>query len=487
MVDAVNESKVSPLMYAAASDHIEVMKLLIAKGADLEFKHTNGGTALMEASTGGAVKALKLLIDSGAKYNFVDDDGVSPLMAAASQGHFETQTLLVDQLKAALSPEDLLEAINAFSDSGGSAVMFSAAGGHWNCTKQLMDLGADVKAIARAKPGYPEKLAKMVEEGIVQEQEPHVDGVTALHVAAQGGHLDVVKLLLEAGVDVSVEDDEKRTPLKMAIQGNYGEVASALVAAGADPNTEFIDEDGTAHNLLMDAIIVENVEFAKLLIEKGADIYYSDDRDVSTLLQASHRGMTEVVELLLSKHDPEKKPSYLEQPSDDGVSPLIAAASEGHVEIVKALLKAGADVNSKDKDATTALMAASARGHKDVVEALLEAKPDVNLQNEDGHTALMFAYNGKNQVDTLWERYAQYVTTEEGEDDGGTGPLLREAVKSHAALVDLLLKHGANPKLKDKEGHVAKDFDYNPDADAELLSKAEKVAAGAKKDKKDEL
>lgn len=66
-------------------------------------------------------------------------------------------------------------------------------------------------------------------------------------------------------------------------------------------------------------------------------------------------------------------------------------------------------------------------------------------------------------------------------DDGGTGPVIREAVANHVALVELLLKNGANPKLKDKEGHVAKDFDYNPDADAEVLSKAEKVA-GSKKD-----
>lgn len=239
--------------------------------------------------------------------------------------------------------------------------MFAAAGGHANCTKQLMDLDSNVHAVAIAKPGYREKLKKMVEDGIVPAEEEEVDAVTALHVAAGSGHLEVVKLLIEAGVDVSIEDTEQKTPLKMAIKGNHGDVATALVEAGADPNTEYIDEAGTSHNLLMDAIIIENVEFAKLLIQKGAGIYYSDDQNVSTLLQASHRGMTEVVELLLSKHDPEKEPGYREQASVDGVSPFIAAASEGHLEIVKALLKAGADVNARDKDGTTAIMAASAR------------------------------------------------------------------------------------------------------------------------------
>ena len=74
--------------------------------------------------------------------------------------------------------------------------MFAAAGGHVECTKQLIDEGADVNAIARATPDYLEKLTKMIEEGTVEDDDPHVDGVTALHVAAQGGHLDCVELAL---------------------------------------------------------------------------------------------------------------------------------------------------------------------------------------------------------------------------------------------------------------------------------------------------
>jgi hypothetical protein len=49
---------------------------------------------------------------------------------------------------------------------------------------------------------------------------------------------------------------------------------------------------------------------------------------------------------------------------------------------------------------------------------------------------------------------------------------------NHAALVDLLLKKGADPSLKDKEGHAAKDFDFHPDADVDILekeAKAEKI------------
>ena len=128
-------------------------------------------------------------------------------------------------------------------------------------------------------------------------------------------------------------------------------------------------------------------------------------------------------------------------------------------------------------------MAAASRGHLVVSRALIAAGAAVNEQNADGHTALMFSYNGKNQVDTLWERYTQFLkeadeSMQHDMDDNGTGPIIREALDTHIALIDLLLQSGADPALKDKEGHTAKDFDYNPDTDSEILdkeAKAEKV------------
>lgn len=495
--DDVHDNKVTALMYAAAAGHLEAMKMLIDNGgANLEFKHTNGGTALLEASTAGMYDALVLLVERGATVDFFDDDGVNPLMAIAAQGNIKSQTFILDQLKKTKSGSDLIEYVDRFAHSGGSAFMFAAAGGHVECAKQLMQLGCAINDIARHKEGYPEKLKKMIEEGQVKEDEPHVDGVTALHVAAQGGHLEMVKVLIEADAKPSLAhlDDAGRSPLVMAIQGNYGEVASVLVEAGADPNTPYVDDDGDVHNLLFDAIMVENAEFALLLIEKGANIYYTDEKKVSTLLQASHRGLTDLVRALLDKHASNgARANFLDVSSEDGITPLIAASSEGNTECVKMLIDAKGNIDAVDKDGTNALMAASARGHLDVVALLLAAGASVNQQNGDGHTALMFAYNGKNQVETLWERYNQFVTDAESEgeskedvDDNGTGPIIREALNNHTALVELLIKHGANKSLKDKEGHVAKDFDFHPDTDAEILQK-EARAERLKDESKNEL
>ena len=318
----------------------------------------------------------------------------------------------------------------------------------------------------------------------------------SLYINPAGGHLEMVNLLLEIGVDSSLAhlDDGKRSPLVLAVSGNHAEVAKVLVQAGADPNTPYVDGDEESHNLLFDAIMVENEEFALLLIEKGADLYHKDEKKVSTLLQASHRGLTDVVKAILEKHAANgAKGDLVDAASEDGVSPVTAASSEGHTGCVKLLVDAKADVNAKDKDSTTSLMAASARGHFDVVSIILAAGADVNEQNMDGHTALMFAYNGKNQVETLWERYNLFVDeaktngeSKEDVDDNDTGPTIQEALKNHTALVDLLIKSGADQSLKDKEGHAAKDFDFHPDTDAEILAK-EARAEKVKDESKNEL
>lgn len=252
--------------------------------------------------------------------------------------------------------------------------MFAAGGGHNDTTRLLLEFKADVNVVVQAKPEYIEQVAKSIVEG-KEDAEPHKDGVTALHVAAQGGHIGTVTMLVEAGATIRVADDEEMTPLLNAVKGNYGNVASYLVQHGADPNDVFVDEKGKKHNLLMDAVVVSNKEFALLLIEKGANITFADSEGVTVTTQAAYQGLLPIVEALLEKG------ADVTVTNNEGINPLIAAASEGHHEIVKVLLARGkGDVNAKDKDGTNALMAASVRGHKEVVSQLLEVKCEVNAQ-----------------------------------------------------------------------------------------------------------
>jgi ankyrin repeat protein len=316
--------------------------------------------------------------------------------------------------------------------------MFAAGGGHNDTTKLLIEAGADVNVAVVATPEYIEQVKAAIAQG-KEDVEQHKNGVTALSIAAQGGHIGTIKLLVEAGANVSSVDDDGFTPLLNAVKSGFYKVAAYLLDYGANANDEYVDEKGVQHNLLMDAITTNRTEFAFALIDKGANLTYADSDGVTLLTQAAYLGYTDIVKYLLHKE------ASCTEANKEGINPLIAAASEGHLEIVKELLECkDVDVDSRDKDETNALMAASVRGHKDVVLLLLENKASVNAQNIDGHTALMFAYNGKNQVETLLDKYSEYIRDEK---DTST-KMIMEALQSHSDVVELLLKYGADPTLK---------------------------------------
>lgn len=328
--------------------------------------------------------------------------------------------------------------VNQIAHSGGTAVMFSAGNGHNETTEVLLKAGADVNVVVKATPEYIEQVKKALVEG-KPDVEPHTDGVTALIVAAQAGHVGTVKLLVEAGANLNVRDEDNLTALCSAAKGTFYNVSMLLVSAGADPNCSYKDDKGKYHNLLMDAIQSSKIDYALKLIEMGANVSYIDEDGVSVITQAAYQGHATIVEALIQKQ------ADVNFANVEGITPLIAAASEGHLEVLKLLLATGiVDINAKDKDGTNALMAAAVRGHKDAILLLLEKGGDVNAQNVDGHTALMFAYNGKNQVETLLDKYKDYIT----EANDNSTKIIKEALNLHSEVVSLLLKYGADPSIK---------------------------------------
>ncbi|CAM9886313.1 unnamed protein product, partial [Discosporangium mesarthrocarpum] len=119
--------------------------------------------------------------------------------------------------------------------------MFAAGAGHLDAATLLIEAGADVNTKVKASPAFIEQIAKSVEEGL-EQTDPHKDDVTALMVAAQGGHLDTVQLLVGKGADVRAVDEDGVSALINAVKGNYGDVASFLVESGANPDDVFVDD-----------------------------------------------------------------------------------------------------------------------------------------------------------------------------------------------------------------------------------------------------
>ena len=212
------------------------------------------------------------------------------LMFAAAHG--DTQRLAFLLARAApLYERDISgEAITMKSHKGGrTALLWAAANGHESCAANLLDaIAADA---ARAPPNVSptEHGAEAVDD----------DGAGAMHLAATGGHLNVVRLLLGRGFAPDKLDTVGRSPLYFAAREGHCEVVEVLLAAGA--RAECVRDDGWSAFLI--AVQEGHVRIAELLAEAGADVARSAppaDDTWNALHVSAYRGHGEMLTALLS-------------------------------------------------------------------------------------------------------------------------------------------------------------------------------------------
>ena len=111
----------------------------------------------------------------------------------------------------------------------------------------------------------------------------------------------------------------------------------------------------------------------------------------NALLKASFEGDDQQVSNLLGETGVE-----IDTRDNNQNTPLILAASEGHIEIVKVLLEKGADINAVEHGGNTSLLFAISQNHHDIVKILLSKNADVNIPNSEGETALLSAVSLEN-------------------------------------------------------------------------------------------
>lgn len=138
---------------------------------------------------------------------------------------------------------------------------------------------------------------------------------------------------------------------------------------------------------------------------------------------------------------------------DEGQTPLLWAAQEGHEGVVKQLLQVvGVDAGCKDSQGWTPLLFAALRGHEGVVRQLLQVGVDANCKNDEGWTPLFFAANEGHEGVVM--QFLQVAGVEVNcRDNEGRTPLLFAASKGYEAVVRQLLNvKGVDVNCKDSLG-----------------------------------
>ncbi|KAI0100278.1 ankyrin repeat-containing domain protein [Nemania sp. FL0031] len=218
------------------------------------------------------------------------------------------------------------------------------------------------------------------------------DGHTTLtYVVCQAGdsrrHADVVKKLLDTGIDPNARSAHKLSALHWAAgKGNF-EVTSALLQRGADARATGPDGSSTLHYLARHTVAKTNI--AQALIEAGSDPMKPDEHGRLPLHIASEAGDIKLMEFMI-----ERNPSSINTLGTDHRTTLHFGIKS--TESIDWLLDRGLNIDAKDKKGKTALMLAVESGIVSSISALLKRDANVRITRKDGSTVLHVAVHHDN-------------------------------------------------------------------------------------------
>ncbi len=273
-VNCKNRQGLTPLMRAASRlNHPSAAKVLLGEGADIMLEDSEGLTALHWSCKSGNVAAALLLLDSGADVNAEDNRGERPIHIAAKRGDMAV-------LEALLDKEVFIEAFAP--PEYRTALHYAVGTGTREIVKMLLDGGAEVDVRTRgdttpitiaAQRGHPECLKLLLESRPARTLVAREPLGRLLPRAAAQGLLDTVRVLLNHGANVRVKDFDGESVLAKSIRGRSLDITKLVLEAesnlnkNADLNTT--DADGSTP--LAAAIMKGDLEMAILLLEHGAD------------------------------------------------------------------------------------------------------------------------------------------------------------------------------------------------------------------------
>jgi len=444
-VDLVDTRKRTPLIYAARYGRLFAVSRLIYAKANTRVADKDGRTPLFHAAVSEHWDTVELLLRAGASVNTTDQYFRTPLHAALENGDEAMATLL---LKAEAS-------VNAYDCEGHTPIMFAMEQKNrrlfseivkqrsnldvldkrgWNVVIYAIETGmlaevmpllvklADrVKPILRARDPQGRNAMhhaatlhsvaaanKAVESLVKLDQEAGTigdcNGDTAIHMAAEFGRLDTLRLLSQNMISADFINNRGETPLHHAAHGGHLACVVALIQdRGQGPACDSGAEDIEGRTILMHAAISGHLDLVNLLLQNREgthqelafvpiDVNQMDKAGVTALSLAAREGHWHLLPSLALAG------ANLAAKDNDGFSALHWAAIEDEPLAVSCLLDLGVDPDVADARGWTALMQASVRGCDEAARVLVDGRADLDARNWDGDTAMQVCSRRKDSL-----------------------------------------------------------------------------------------
>jgi uncharacterized protein len=402
-----NRYGVTPLLEASRTGDTPMIAELLKVGADVRRAvHPDGETPLMAVSRTGKLDAVELLLEAGSDPNAADNyQNETALMRAAEEGHIDVVNALLaaganPNAKAHVSP--LTERKHADHATGGfTALMFAVRNGHENVVRALVKGGADLKA-TNGDGVTATSIA------IVNDRFDLAKTLVDLGADPNDGALFFAVDMHDATTDMHARDGS-RLRADHPNQLSALDLVQLLLERGADPNKTFVGQIhntslccGEEHNAspFFRASMASDVEVLKLMIKHGAQLEWSPTevkkkKDGDDANGGGGRGANANVG---------KTPAMVAMAGGRGAPfaagpgfdrliapPYREAANRDAGEALKVLLDAGANPNAKTTDGATLLHQAVTARRVDIIRALVAAGAKLDAVNKDNLTPLLLA------------------------------------------------------------------------------------------------
>ncbi len=397
---------------AAMRADADGVRALIAKKADVNLPQGDGMTALHWAALQGDVRTMHLLLAAGAKTTAVTRVGAyTPLHLASSRGHAAAVTSL---LVAGSAPD-------ALTSTGVQPLHLAAQAGDPDAVRALIDRGADVNAADATH------------------------GRTPLIFAVSQSRLEVAKVLIAKGANVrhattivdyverSREDGAARTARDRAIAQASGRGAGRQAFVPFDPNDPDIQFAGRGRGAGAAGGPRPRSDIEAIGRQGGFTALHYAVRD----------GVADAVPVLLAAGHDVNMPS-----AGDRSTPLLVATINGQYDLAIALLERGADPNVPNDDGIAPLFATL---NNEWALRTWYPQPTAGTQQQASHLQLMEALlkagadPNARTLSHVW--HASYNTGRMGVDFTGATPFWRAAYALDVEAMRLLVRHGADPNI----------------------------------------
>ena len=181
------------LIYAARGAHVEIAQVLVEAGANPNQANVNGNTPLFEAAGSGDIELVQFILEQGSDPNAVNIKHVSPLANAVFHRHVDIAELLLQRGARA----DLVD------DTGKSSAVYAAANGETEILRRILDSATEPAVVLNTR---------------------YAHDLTLLMWAAGYGNSDAVKMLIDRGAEFDLTDDRGKSALMMAAENGHADV-----------------------------------------------------------------------------------------------------------------------------------------------------------------------------------------------------------------------------------------------------------------------